>query len=142
MFVVWRSRERELVYLVRHSARLVESVRVNGQPRQRFVAFLGSFEDASDGRALNPSYMVEQRVRFWRNARDVLDGLGERITAGQRRDIEAALVRRVKPPTPAQIHKQWEEGRSVLMMALGLNPSDPQLRADVIHHMNSKPAEA
>ena len=44
MYVVWQSRERKNWNITRHSARLVESVRVAGKPRQTFVAFLGSYE--------------------------------------------------------------------------------------------------
>ena len=41
MFIVWRSRARQFYNETNHSARLVEAVRIDGRPRQKFIAFLG-----------------------------------------------------------------------------------------------------
>jgi hypothetical protein len=51
-------------------ASLVESVRVNGKPRQRHVAYLGSLRHESD---------VHFRAWRWQEMRAKLDALGNRI---------------------------------------------------------------
>src|SRR6187431_523753 len=74
----------------RVKAILVEAVRVDGKPRQRYIAFISSYEPERLG----------DRFRFWREARQRLDRLDNRITPEDRVKIEAALARRVPPTTP------------------------------------------
>jgi len=76
---------------------LVESQRIDGRPRQRFVAHLGTIreQDVTDPR---------QRVQFWRGVNIRLDEIG--ITDGDRDRIAATLANRVVPPTPDEIDVQ------------------------------------
>jgi len=76
----------------RVKAVLVESVRVNGKPRLKHIAFISSYEPEGLG----------DRFQFWREARQRLDRLGNRITPEDRIKIEAALAERV-PTTPEEI---------------------------------------
>ena len=77
------------------SAVLVESRRVDGKPRQRVVAYLGSVRDdaptGDDG--------AWRRRAFWRSVDGKLDGLG--LEAGQRDAIEAKLAAVVARPSAA-----------------------------------------
>jgi hypothetical protein len=79
---------------------LVENTRINGVPRQRHVAYLGSNLYPEDQ---NHYY----RYRWWRQMTARLDQLGNMIPAEQRPKIEAALAKRVplpprryRPPPP------------------------------------------
>src|SRR5215471_963005 len=58
---------------VRWRAMLVESVRVDGQPRQRHVAWLGSITESQID-------IVHQRRYFWDSVLDRLDKLGNRVS--------------------------------------------------------------
>jgi hypothetical protein len=75
----------------RVKAILVESVRVDGKPRHKHIAFVSSYQpDLGD------------RFRFWREARECLDHLGGRITPECRTKIETALAKRVPPTSPEE----------------------------------------
>ena len=95
MFVVWRRREKrlkarwELDWPYRLEARLVEGVRVDGKPRQRFIAYIGSIEEPYDS---------SDRVDFWDVTSQVLDHLGNRL-GEERQKVEGALAARVPRPT-------------------------------------------
>jgi hypothetical protein len=84
-------RESESRYLKRSprcKALLVEAVRVNGQPRQRHIAFLARYQiDAID--------RPDIRFLFWQRARSRLDQLGNRISPETRKKIEVTLARHV-----------------------------------------------
>jgi hypothetical protein len=139
MFVVWRSRERQLWDRTRHAARLVESVRVRGKPRQRFIAQLGSYEEyegptPADTEAIE----LRQRLQFWRSARSVLDHLAGRLSADERAEIEAALALRIAPPSKAEVHQDWAEGRAAIGMAMSIS-ADPGLAEFLKAHMASEP---
>jgi hypothetical protein len=84
----------------RIKAILLESVRIDGKPRQRHIAFLGSIGKAVTNRK-------EHRPHFWADIRQRLDHLGNRITADDRAKIEAALAKRV-PPLTASEQAEWE----------------------------------
>src|SRR5262245_5158126 len=138
MFVVWRSRRRQRWRQTRHSARLVESVRINGKPRQRFVAVLGSYESwdypaANEGAAAS---RAAEPVWFWDRARRVLDRLGERITPEQRASIEKALAQRIAPPTFEQRLQVWEEGRKAIIGLMGFVSNGHQM---LQNHLAAKP---
>jgi hypothetical protein len=103
MFLRWQHRARLYEGLfghtgVRWNAILAESVRVDGRPRQRHVAFLGSFLDRSD-------FGPRSRVWFWDNVNARLDRLGSRLSPQDRKKVEEAIARKVKRPTPEEI--EW-----------------------------------
>lgn len=103
MFVRWQN-SKTVARWKRHDkinrvrAILVESVRQDGKPRQRYVAFLASYEPDEASHRLR---LIIQ-CRFWRTACRVLDRLGNRITPDDRRQIEAALAARVPRPDAEQ----------------------------------------
>jgi hypothetical protein len=98
MFVRWQSRgrtERSDVALrevgdVTWNAILVESVRVNGKPRQNHIAYLGSF---STRQAKIPA----QRVYTWEHMLECLDRLSNRIAPKDRKKIEAVIASKLGP---------------------------------------------
>ena len=71
------------------------AVRIDGKPRQRHIAYLGSIRHDCSGK-------VDYRVRFWRDARKVLDRLGKRLTAAERTRVEELIGERVRRPTAQQ----------------------------------------
>ncbi len=93
MFVRWKRRKTrrgdELL-----SAVLVESVRVEGKPRQRIVKYLAS---------IHQSYAQRQWWRpckeFWEKATAELDSL--ELTKRERREIESRMRQVVPKPTKA-----------------------------------------
>ena len=110
MFVRWQSRKRtkrspafgsfwgedgKRYYDTTWTAVLVEGRRVNGKPRQKHIAYLGSFPES----ALS---IPHQRGYFWNHIREKLDRLGDRITADQRANIEGKIAERVPPLTAAE----------------------------------------
>lgn len=78
-----RQRERN-DQRARLEATLVKNVRVNGKPRQKHVAFLGSMSiDGSD------------RPRFWYDVTTRLTRLSNRLSPAEREQIGAAIAKRV-----------------------------------------------
>ena len=92
----------------RLKAILVESARVDGQPRQKHIKFLGSVR--LDGR---------DSQRFWYDVTTTLNRLGKRVSPDDRKQIEAAIVKRVggKPMTKAQL-RQFDQNREGLLAIL------------------------
>jgi hypothetical protein len=84
----------------RIKAILVESVRIDGKPRQRHIAFLGSI-------GKDVTHRKEFRPCFWADVRYRLDQLGKQVTADDRAKIEAALAKRV-PPLTAREQADYE----------------------------------
>jgi hypothetical protein len=84
------------------SAVLVESVRVNGRPRQRHVAYLGTITESGISK-------VCVRGWYWDRLTQRLDGLSNRILPEDRQRIEAAFAKRVPPITKEQ-HDECERG--------------------------------
>ena len=76
------------------TATLVESRRINGKPRQRSIAYLGSIREGKIERVLS------HHGFFWRKATTRLDQLD--ITRGQRDKIETALASRVRRLTDSE----------------------------------------
>ena len=90
----------------RMRALLIESVRVDGKPRQRHLAFLGSvtYQDRND---------VEERWQFWRNADQALYRLGNRLSPIQRGEVEKALAERSARSRPPKSRRARNESRRV-----------------------------
>ena len=91
MFVRWqRYRSRALNRersdeRARRSAVLIETIRIDGKPRQQHVAFLGSVSiDGSD------------RVAFWYGVTLRLNWLGNRLSPEEREQIGSAIAKRVE----------------------------------------------
>jgi hypothetical protein len=104
MFVRWqylwldrqrktKRRFRRVAVATAHAV-LVESVRVKGKPRQRHVAYLGSFYSKQD---------VGYRAKWWQRMTAKLDALGNVIPADDRPRIEAALAKNVSKLTPKEL---------------------------------------
>jgi len=98
MFVRWQERRRQgtkynRVDTTQLRAVLVESVRVDGKPTQRHVAYLGSITDSG-------IEILAQRCFFWVHVTERLDRLGNQITVEDRQRIEAAVAEKVPRPTP------------------------------------------
>ena len=89
----------------RLKAILVKSVRVDGKPRQRHVAFLGS--TSIDGADL---------PRFWYDVTTRLDRLGNQLSLQERERIGAAIANKVGGQllTTAQL-AQFERRRQQLL---------------------------
>jgi hypothetical protein len=111
MFIRWQSRTRteRNNWAIRYvgdttwNAILVESVRIDGKPRQRHVAYLGSISTPTQTKSR------AQRVYTWEHMLERLDGLGNRIPAKDRKKIEAAIAAKLGPrPTKrerAAVHR-------------------------------------
>ena len=75
---------------------LVESVRVDGKPRQRHVAYLAGFTNSAREQPHEQRYI-------WDCIHERLDRLSNRVSPEDRKRIEAALIEKLgKPPTKAQ----------------------------------------
>jgi hypothetical protein len=97
MYVRWqtyRSRARDPRHRARNDERarlraiLVESVRVNGEARQKYIAFLGSLTIAQAG-------SDPDALWFWYRVTKRLDRLGARIGSEDRARISASIAKRV-----------------------------------------------
>jgi hypothetical protein len=77
---------------------LVESVRVDGKPRQRHIACLGSITDSR-------IEVVHQRRYFWDELCARLDRLGNQMSLDDRRRCEAAIALKV-PRLSREEHEQ------------------------------------
>jgi len=86
------------------TAHLVESVRVNGSPRQRTLAYLGSIRE----RHLDPNADGSSSFRgfFWRDASAKLDGLT--LDPEHRDRIEASLEVVVPRPSDEAIARDQQ----------------------------------
>jgi hypothetical protein len=73
---------------VRWAAVLVESVRVNGKPRQRHIAYLASITDSR-------TEIVHHRRCFWDAVQEGLDRQGNAVSPEDRKRIEAAITCKV-----------------------------------------------
>jgi hypothetical protein len=101
---------------VHWSAIIIESVRVDGKPKQRHVAYLaGITESAID--------IGAQRAWFWVDVMRRLDGLANRISNDDREDIEAAVGKRVPRPTAAE----YEEIVRNMVRVLGPDAKLPDI---------------
>ena len=100
MFIRWQ-KYRSVAYwkkntpITRIKAVLIEAVRIDGEPRQKHIALIASYQ---------PSQLdqISTRSIFWRHARQQLDRIGDQITPEDRSKVEAALAQRVSPTTAAE----------------------------------------
>jgi hypothetical protein len=130
MFLRWQmrksvaSRHRESPP-VRPVALLVESVRIDGKPRQRHVAYLFSIWHGEEDKLGDRHW----QVRWWVEASDRLDELGDRVKPEDRRKIEKALAQKIgHKPTKPEVAKYWR--RTVeIRRDLGLDPARALERA-------------
>jgi len=106
MFVKWQRRLRDGEW--RLSASLVESRRIDGEPRQHTIAYLGTIADGD-------THHTGARDLFWHGGSEPsrgrwIDGVESRLrsiagdlTDAERQQIEAKIQERVPKPTPAEI---------------------------------------
>lgn len=73
---------------------LLKSVRVNGQPRQVYIAYLGSIRESRI-----PS--VPRRLSFWDNIELKMDALS--LKPEEKESIKRELNKKVPRPTPQEI---------------------------------------
>jgi len=100
------------------TASLVESVRINGQPRQRTIRYLGSIRECHLD--LEGQYSIFHRGYFWRSADANLERLD--LSDLERAIIVAALEDVVPRPDPeerAQALERAEERIAMLSASLG-----------------------
>jgi len=98
MFVRWTSRAKRTGWEgpdVHHRAILVEAVRIDGKPRQRHVAYLIGFTESR-------ARTAHGRVNIWDEIAERLDQLDDRITAIDRKKVEAAVAMKLPKPTAAE----------------------------------------
>ena len=100
------------------TATLVESRRVNGKPRQRVIAYLGSIREKC---AQTPEH-VNHQLGFWNSVGAKLDGLANQITPDERARIEAKLAARVRIPTPESPRKRPSKKKPVRRPKKGTKP--------------------
>jgi hypothetical protein len=106
MYVKWEHRDERRGT----AAVLVEASRVNGKPRQRHIAYLGTYP----GWLLlikNDEDNVHRRAWFWHDITQRLASLD--LTAEQRSHIKTLVAKRVPKPTTAEItaYDQTERAR-------------------------------
>jgi hypothetical protein len=128
MFVRWQRYESQALNSwwaerndrrARLKAILVESVRVDGKPRQKHVAFLGSIasDDSIDGTA---------GKRFWRDVTQKLERLGNRVSPEERERILAAIAAKIGGrPTEAEL-EQFEARVEAFMQSVRTSLAAPQ----------------
>ena len=110
MFVRWQQYRSQALnpHLRKHNdehaclkAILVESVRVNGKPRQRHVAFLGSLEIDAITEAKSPlgswydDVMTTVRRQFWYDVTTLLERLSNRVDPEDRQRIADSIAKKV-----------------------------------------------
>jgi hypothetical protein len=112
MFIRWQYKQTVQKWTNKPETRmvavLVESVRINGQPRQRHIAYLGHYW---------PRHGAYGRKWFWENADAKLDQLN--LTPADRHRLEAALALKLPRPTTQEIQaaEQESEERDQALLA-------------------------
>ena len=96
----------------RFSAVLVETVRVDGRPRQQHIAFLGS-----------TTVNAKDHLGFWCQVTERLDRLSNRLTPQDRKQIVAAIAKRLGRRRPAKTH--IERRRQAVNAIRGRRPARP-----------------
>jgi hypothetical protein len=102
MFIRWQSRPRRRAEFgygdddTHWRVILLESVRIDGKPRQRHIAYLAGFTESA-------ARIPAQQRFLWERIEKRLKRLGKRIPAKDHKGIMAALIKKIgKPPTKAQ----------------------------------------
>jgi len=99
MFIRWHKRQRQpqsgKKTDVHWGAALTETTRIDGKPRQRHVAYLGSFTE-------HGIKSMHQRCLFWDRVNERLQAVSNRLTEEQRNRIVAEIASRVPVPTRAE----------------------------------------
>lgn len=98
MFVRWRIKKSDATSPRWHGdlliAQLIESKRIDGKPRQKVIAYLGSIH-------LNDINRARTRLTFWRSAQAAFRKA--HLTNAQKHTIDGLLQTRVAKPTPEQV---------------------------------------
>lgn len=94
MFVYWKPAHSTTRHVTHIRAVLRRCVRIDGKPHQLYLGNLAAYRPST-------RTTVTTRCTFWLNARRRLDRI--KLTRKQRREVEAALALRVRPPTPKQL---------------------------------------
>ena len=102
MFVRWRRREKKYNSDTHLAAILVESVHVDGRPRQRHIAYLSGITERD-------AQSIGARNRFWGEVDKRLHGLSNRLTTQERERIVSALAVRVRRPTSVETERSERE---------------------------------
>ena len=119
MYVRWKTRRRKTgIYggCLCLNPILLESRRVDGQPRQKYIAGLGTLHVQHQLPTRDPEEFVEVHggfVRiagvywFWHDLAECLDGL--KLAPERRQTIESEVASRIPKPTNAQHlkYQQW-----------------------------------
>jgi hypothetical protein len=92
------------------SAVIVESARVDGKPRQKHVAYLGTFKQTR---------LEEEAgcLAYWEKITERLDRLGNRFSTDDRVLIETMLAEKVLPPAP-EVYDDWFRDRETFLKGL------------------------
>jgi len=107
MFIRWHKRQRQPrsgKTDVHWGVALTEATRINGKPRQRHVAYLGSFTEQG-------IESVDQRCRFWDRVNTRLHALPNQLTNEERNRIIGEIAIKVPVPTTAE-HAQDDSDRA------------------------------
>jgi hypothetical protein len=100
MYIRWQKRKRRTAWSydhrngdgdIHHCAILAQSVRINGKPTQRHVAYLVGFTESQ-------AKVLPQRCHCWNKIRTVLDRVGDAISLKGRQRIESEIAARLPRP--------------------------------------------
>jgi hypothetical protein len=95
---------------------LVENVRIDGKPTQRHIAYLAGFTESA---LVRPA----PRRFLWERIEQQLVRLHNRFSPGDRKRIEAILIKKIgKPPTKAQrgaLDRERQQKLGALVQGLG-----------------------
>ena len=110
MYIRWQYRRRKYNQCgpggepdARWSAVLVENERVDGQPKQRHIAYLVGFTESA-------VRIINCRCDIWDTISAKLDELSNRMTAIERKKIEAAIATKLLPRLTAAEYKEVARG--------------------------------
>jgi len=102
MFIRWQSSQGQKsqsspdgILDIGWTAILADSYSVDGDPRPRLIAYLGSITESSI--KIDP-----QRCHFWDRVTRALDRLGDQVSDDDRAQIEAAIAVKVPRPSLAE----------------------------------------
>lgn len=124
MLVRWQKRTRRYQRFggrsgpdVHWSAHLVETLQIDGKPKQRPLAYLGSISDS----ALE---LYAKRAFFWQVAMQELDRVDGRLLKDERARIERTIAQKV-PPLTRKEYRAWIASLAAFKKEWGEFPSAP-----------------